>query len=187
MTSPAPALTTPDPSGASPHGRGRAVRVLAVLCGAALAAAAFGVVTWVSRSVASGDTADAAVGEAGEDPLDVSWGRPAVDADGLVRASGVRVTQVVVTGGGGLVDLRYQVVDPDTANALHDPATPPALVDEDTGLVVHDLFMHHAHSGPFHAGVTYYLVFDNPNGWIHPGSVVSVLLGDAQVEHVVVE
>jgi hypothetical protein len=113
-----------------------------------------------------------------------SWARPVVDADGLGEASGVLITRVAVTGGGGLVDLRFKVVDPDRANALHDARTPPAVVDEQTGLVVHDLLMNHAHSGPYHAGVTYYLVFNNPGNWVHRGSRVTVLLGDAQVEHV---
>lgn len=182
MTSPASVdASAPPPAPPPPaRGRGRALRVVAVLCGVALAGVAFAVVAWATRAGAPAEDPAAA-------PVEVSWGRPAVDAEGLVRASGVRVAHVVVTGGGGLVDLRFQVVDPEAANALHDPATPPALVDEDTGLVVHDLLMNHSHSGAYRAGTTYYLVFENPNGWIHPGSVVSVLLGDAQVEHVVVE
>jgi hypothetical protein len=130
---------------------------------------------------------DAAAVAAGRSAVPVAWQRPAVAGDaGLVARSGVRITQVAVSGGGGLVDLRYEVVDPDRANALHDPGTPPAVVDEKTGVVVHQLLMNHAHSGPFTAGVTYYLVFDNPANWVTRGSRVTVLLGDAQVEHVVV-
>jgi hypothetical protein len=109
-----------------------------------------------------------------------------VSAAGLAARSGVKITQVAVTGAGGLIDLRYQVLDPDAANALHDPATPPAVVDERTGLVVHELLMSHSHTGPFKAGVTYYLVFNNPGNWVHRGSKVVVLLGNAQVEDVVV-
>src|SRR5215475_2079080 len=86
-----------------------------------------------------------------DDPTNVpvSWQRPIVSADGLVQRSGVKITQVAVTGDGGLVDLRFEVVDPGRANAVHDPATPPAVVDEQSGLVVHELFMNHSHSGPF--------------------------------------
>jgi hypothetical protein len=50
--------------------------------------------------------------------------------------------------------------------------------------VVHELLMNHAHSGAYQTGVTYYLVFNNPGNWVHRGGRVSVLLGDAQVEHV---
>ncbi len=98
----------------------------------------------------------------------------------------MKITQVAVTGDGGLVDLRYKVVDPERANTLHDPTTPPAVVDEESGLVVHELFMDHSHTGPYKTGVTYYLVFNNPGNWVHHGSRVSVMLGNAQVEHVLV-
>ena len=117
-------------------------------------------------------------------PVPAGWARPAVAADDLGQASGVTITRVAVTGGGGLVDLRFRVVDPDRAHALHDAATPPAVVDESTGLVVHDLLMNHEHTGDFRAGATYYLVFNNPGNWVRRGAQVTVLLGNAQVEHV---
>jgi hypothetical protein len=109
-----------------------------------------------------------------------------VDADGLAQRTGVQLTRVAVTGGGGLLDLRFQVLDPNRANSLHDSSMPPAVVDEQTGLVVHDLLMNHSHSGKYTAGETYYLVFENPGNWVRHGSKVTVLLGGAQVEHVVV-
>jgi len=120
-------------------------------------------------------------------PVPVSWARTVVNADDLPQRGGVKITQVAVTGGGGLVDLRFQVTDPERAGAVHDPGTPPAIVDEQSGLVVHDLFMGHSHSGPFKAGVTYYFVFTDPVNWVHRGGKVTVLLGNAQVEHVVVQ
>ena len=118
--------------------------------------------------------------------MPVAWGRPAVSPDGLVQRSGVRITRVAVTGAGGLVDLRFQVVDPDRAHTLHGPGTPPALVDERTGLVLSHLLMNHSHSGDYRPAVTYYLVFENTGNWVKRGGKVTVLLGDAQVEHVVV-
>lgn len=116
----------------------------------------------------------------------VAWARPAVPAAGLPGRSGVQITEVAVTGGGGLLDLRFRVLDPDKAHALHDPATPPAVVDERTGLVVDRLLMGHAHGDAFRAAATYYLIFENTANWIHRGSKVAVLLGDAEVDHVVV-
>jgi hypothetical protein len=115
-----------------------------------------------------------------------SWLRPVVSRAGLAERSGVKLTRLAVTGAGGLVDMRFQVLDPDKANALHDKATPPALVDEQTGLVVNQLLMGHSHHGAYKAGVSYYLVFENPGNWVHRGSKVTVLLGNAQVEHVAV-
>jgi hypothetical protein len=137
-----------------------------------------GLVLWLPNR-SSGDTKAADVA--------IAWERPVVGAAGLAERSGVKLTRVAVTGAGGLIDLRYQVVDPDKANTLHNAQTPPALVDERTGLVVNQLLMNHGgHKGPLKVGVTYYLVFNNPGNWVHPGSMVSVLLGNSQVQHVVV-
>jgi hypothetical protein len=154
---------------------------LGLLTGALLAIASAGVVLVLPRLSDSGSNATS------ETAVPVAWGRVAVSNGALAQRSGVKITHVAVTGGGGLVDLRYQVVDPDKATALHDASTPPAVVDEQSGLVVHDLLMDHAHTGPFKAGVTYYYIFNNPGNWVHHASLVTVLLGNAQVEHVVVQ
>jgi hypothetical protein len=125
-------------------------------------------------------------GAADPEKVPVQWRRDVITADQLPGHDGVRITQVAVTGEGGLVDLRFQVVDPALANAVHDPTTPPAVVDESSGLVVHDLLMSHAHTGAFEQGVTYYYIFTNPGNWIRHGSTVSVLLGGAEVRHLTV-
>ena len=160
------------------RGSGRA-RLAGSLAGVLVAMVIAGLVLWLSHAFGGGPKRTA-------DNVPVSWQRPVVTADDLAQQSGVKITQVAVTGDGGLVDLRFKVVDPERANALHDPATPPAVVDEESGLVVHELFMNHSHTGPYKPGVTYYLVFDNPGNWVHHGSRVSVMLGNAQVEHVLV-
>ena len=116
-----------------------------------------------------------------------AWQRPAVSASGLAERSGVRLIRVAVTGGGGLLDLRYQVVDPSKAVTVHEAGTPPAIIDERTGLVLNRLLMGHAHQGPLKPAVSYYLVFENTGNWVNHGSEVTVLLGDAEVEHVVVK
>lgn len=166
--------TEPPAAGVHP---GPASRRRARLAGglAGVVAAAVGLWAWQAP-----DDAAPATGAA----VPASWARPVVAAAELGQTSGVTITRVAVTGDGGLVDLRFRIVDVDRAHALHDPRTPPAVVDEGTGLVVHDLLMNHAHSGDYRIGVTYYLVFENPGNWIHRGGRVTVLLGDAQVEHV---
>jgi hypothetical protein len=155
----------------------RRTRLVGGLAGVLVTVVVAVLALWVSHAFDGGAKRTA-------DKVPVSWQRPVVTADGLVQQSGVKITQVAVTGDGGLVDLRFKVVEPERANAVHDPTTPPAVVDEESGLVVHELFMDHAHNGPYKTGVTYYLVFVNPGNWVHHGSRVSVMLGDAQVEHV---
>ncbi|MEN3306946.1 MAG: hypothetical protein V7603_3148 [Micromonosporaceae bacterium] len=153
------------------------VRLLGVTLGVVLAVGATVVVFSLLHARARAAAAPAAA-------VPANWRRPPVDADGLVRRSGVKLVRVALSGAGGLVDLRYQVVDPGLAASLHGTGTPPALVDERSGLVLSRLLMDHAHSGQFKLAETYYLVFENPGSWVHRGSRVTVLLGDAQVEHV---
>jgi hypothetical protein len=109
---------------------------------------------------------------------------PIVSAAGLEQQSGVRVVRVAVSGDGGLLDLRYQVVDAERAHAVHDQATPPLLIDEDSGTVVDELLMGHTHSQPPKLGLTYYLIFVNPGALVRRGSLVAVQLGGARLAHV---
>lgn len=107
---------------------------------------------------------------------------PLVSEGRFEARSGVRISQLAVTGAGGLLDLRFQVLDSDRANSVHQ--IPPMLVDERTGVVVNELFMGHQHHGRMRAGQSYYLIFNNPGNLVVPGSRVTVQLGPAQVAHV---
>ena len=135
---------------------------------------------------ASGDTTAASASTDAKGPA--AWQqRPLVSAEGLADRIGVRIVYVAVSGGGGLIDLRFQVVDPDKAAALHDTATPPVVIDETNGIVIHDLLMGHYHTGPLNPGQVYYLIFDNAGNLVQRGDKVSVLLGNAEVDHVTVQ
>jgi hypothetical protein len=155
------------------------VRLLGAVTGAGLVVAGIGSYMLTHHPSASGVApakAKAAVAE---------HVPPVVTPAGLEEKSGVRVAHVAITGAGGLVDLRYQVIDPDKAASVH--ATAPELVDETTGVVVNQLFMGHTHKGVFHAGQTYYLIFNNPGNLVQRGSQVTVVLGDARLPHVPVQ
>jgi hypothetical protein len=154
---------------------------------ARLAGLAAGIVLVIGAAVAVYAWPRGGAGADAPPRVPVAWQRASTTRDGLVDASGIRLVRVSVSGDGGLLDLRYQVVDPNRAAAVHDAATPPAIVDEKSGLVLNSLLMGHAHEGELKAAVTYYLIFENTGGWVHRGSSVTVLLGDVQVEHVVVE
>ena len=175
-------MSTSSPATEPGGRRSRAVRLAGYITGAVVGAA---IVAGVLAATQGGmpwgkSAADAATSAA------KPWQRPVVSSTGLASRSGVRISQVALTGAGGLVDLRFQVVDPVRADVLHDPATPPALVSEESGVVVNELLMNHSHSGPFKGGQTYYLVFTNPGNLVERGSKVTALLGDASVEHVLV-
>ena len=169
-------------TGSAPARRGRfrppgRVRIAGFLIGVLIAAGIGALALWLPHRSHS----EASVSPPPE------WRRPAVSAPGLAERSGVRLVRVAVTAGGGLLDLRYQVVDPSKAVTVHEAQTPPAIIDERTGLVLNRLLMGHAHQGPLKPAVSYYLVFENTGNWVNHGSEVTVLLGDAEVEHVVVK
>jgi hypothetical protein len=153
------------------------VRIAGFLAGVLIAAGIGALALWLPQRASGGSNVDPPA----------QWQRPSVSAAGLAERSGVRLVRVAVTGGGGLLDLRYQVVDPNKAVAVHEERTPPAIIDERTGLVLNRLLMGHAHHGVLKAAVSYYLIFENTGDWVRHGSEVTVLLGDAQVEHVVVK
>jgi hypothetical protein len=119
-------------------------------------------------------------------PAKSAQGTPMVSRSGLVQRSGVRIVRVAVSGGGGLVDLRYQVLDSEKAASVHSTTTPPLVVDERSGAVINRLFMGHIHNQKPKVGLTYYLLFDNPGDVVRPGNRVTVQLGDARLAHVVV-
>src|SRR6476660_4205419 len=100
---------------------GRRVRLLGILPGVLVVVGGTFLTLLLTRG--SGD------GVKSESKVPVAWARPLVSASGLVERSGVKITQVAVTGDGGLVDLRFTVVDANKAAALHDPALLPAVVD----------------------------------------------------------
>jgi hypothetical protein len=162
------------------RGRSRLARLAGAVTGICVVAAAATVWVWASGG------GDDRTERATPAKVPVSWERHVVSEDALVQRTGVRLVHVAASGGGGLIDVRFQVVDPDAAAYLHDEATPPAIVDEATGVVANELLMGHSHSGSYTAGVTYYLIFVNPGNLIQRGSRVSVLLGDAQVPNVLV-
>ena len=99
---------------------------------------------------------------------------------------GIRISQIAVTAGGGMVDVRYIALDPDRALAFgHRRSTFPVLVDERTGRelggLAMSMFPHH-----LLAGRQYYLLYRNDGGTVRSGDTVSVRMGSLWLRHVVV-
>jgi hypothetical protein len=154
--------------------RGRAPRILGLAAGAGLVVGVGLLVFLLTRP----SSAPAPKVEAAASPVRV------LSPPAFETATGVRITQVTVTGGGGIVDLRYQVLDPDKAGAVHSPESPPLMIDERNGVTASELVMNHAHRGVLKAGVTYYLLFYNPGNLVLRGDSVTVQLGEARQAHV---
>jgi hypothetical protein len=98
---------------------------------------------------------------------------------------GVRFTFVAVTADGGMVDLRYRVVDAGkAANFGHYSETAPMLISEDTGQVV-DVTIMGLHNHRVEPGRSYYVLYRNTGSAIKSHRPVTIAIGDLKLEHVV--
>ena len=98
---------------------------------------------------------------------------------------GIRFTQIGVTADGGMVDVRYQVLDPDKALPLPeqvDQQNPPVLVADANGARLsatalmptkHELI----------TGRTYFILYQNTNGAIRHGGRVTIEVDGLRLEH----
>jgi hypothetical protein len=99
---------------------------------------------------------------------------------------GVRFTMVGVTGDGGLVDVRFIVLDPDrTADMLSAPERLPRLFLERENKALPSAALLPMIHDPV-PGRTYYVLYRNSGGAIRKGDKVALAFDDASVRHVVV-
>jgi hypothetical protein len=95
--------------------------------------------------------------------------------DAIAANSGIRFTQVMVTANGGLVDVRYQVIDPDKAKTIFDKLETAPRLRAENGVEISMASPPQRHS--LTAGVVYYLLYRNVDGAIKPGSAITILIG----------
>lgn len=100
--------------------------------------------------------------------------------------TGIRIVRVALTAVGGLADLHYQVLDPDKALIVHDRDQPPTLIDQKTSTVLNTPFHGHGFR-TLQSGVTYRLHIWNSGGVLQRGDLITVQIGDARLENIVVE
>lgn len=105
----------------------------------------------------------------------------------FTEETGVRITLIAVSAGGGMIDLRYQIADPDKAIIVHDDDRPPTIIDERSGLEISRPWHDHAHDNDLHTAVIYYELLMNPDGIIESGSLVTIKIGGTVLEHVRVQ
>jgi hypothetical protein len=105
----------------------------------------------------------------------------------FTEETGLRIVRVYSTAGGGMIDVRYQVVDPDKAILIHDLENPPALVNETTGQMINRPYHDHSSQTELHTGVTYNELLINQGGVIKPGDLVTLSVGAVRLEHILVQ
>lgn len=119
--------------------------------------------------------------------LSSSAARTAMPTSASIEARwGVRFTQIGTSADGGMVDVRYVVLDVDKAAALGStPQDTPVLVEEGSKRIIFAVAMK-AHAHDLHAGGRYYLLYRNTRGLLSSGSHVTITLAGDRLEHVTV-
>jgi hypothetical protein len=99
---------------------------------------------------------------------------------------GVRFTGLYVVSKGGMIDLRYRVVDAGKAkNFGHFTETSPMIIAEDSGKTIEVTIMM-LHNHRVEGGRVYYILFRNTENAIKPGSNVTIQIDDILLENVIV-
>src|SRR6476620_4679953 len=120
-----------------------------------------------------------------------AWLSSASQANGVVPTSpeieatwGVRITHVAVTADGGLIEMRFLVLDSDRALAMmRDVANVPVLRVEGTGVTIRSAALMTAKHAVA-AGRTGFMLYRNTKGAIKSGTAVTVVFGKLELQHV---
>jgi len=122
----------------------------------------------------------------------IGRGAEASSARGVIPISpeieekfGIRFTQMAVIAEGGMIDLRYRIIDEGkAANFGHYTETAPMLIAEDSGKIVDTTLMGFHHHN-LEVGRVYYILYRNTANAIEPGSKVTIAIDELSLEHVV--
>lgn len=105
-----------------------------------------------------------------------------VSSDTLASEFGIRFDLVGVTAAGGLVEIRFTVLDASKArNLFHDPSSVPTLFVEQSGAVLHTK-KGMSHRLELLDGARYFLLFPNAGGVVQSGTPVSIVIDDVKIE-----
>lgn len=110
-----------------------------------------------------------------------------ISATELEERYGLAVRLIGVTGGGGLIDFRLKILDPEKARKfLQDPANLPRLTVAESGEALmgtegleDDI--------SWEEGGVLFILFSNSNGAIKPGIPVVVEFGDVHLEPILAQ
>lgn len=106
--------------------------------------------------------------------------------DAFEEASGIRIVRVVSSAQGGMIDLQYQIVDPDKALIVHDDETPPILVNEKTGVALERTLHEHGFR-ELHTGIIYRYIIVNEGNAMQRGDKVTLKIGDIHLTGLVIQ
>jgi len=93
------------------------------------------------------------------------------DSLAIEERYGIRIRRVAALAGGGIIELRFLIVDPDKANLyMHDPEYMPALVADGIRLEPPE----RGHDMEYKAGWGYYILYGNHSSAVKSGKPVVI-------------
>ena len=111
--------------------------------------------------------------------------------DYYVDVYGVDDLAAQLTDAGALVRFSYRVVDAAKAQALQDRAAQPTMLDPASHAVLYIPVMEKIgplrQSMPAKEGVNFWMAFSNKGGPVKPGHKVSVVIGPARIDGLIVQ
>jgi len=110
-----------------------------------------------------------------------------VNQNELAERYGVKIDLVAVTAAGGLVDVRFSVLDKDKAEALFEgDGVLPIVAVEGTETVLRPSHGMH-HDLTLLKGGRYFILYSNSGGHVQDGTLVSVVIDGVRIEHLVAQ
>jgi hypothetical protein len=110
-----------------------------------------------------------------------------VSSEVLEKQYGAKVEMVGLLAAGGLIELRFQVVDKDKAMGLFGTVEEmPMLAVEGTSRVLESAKGMKHHLNLLNGG-SYFIFYTNAANAVHEGSMVSMVINGVRLEHIVVQ
>jgi hypothetical protein len=110
---------------------------------------------------------------------------PGISTAALEAQYGIKLTRIAVTAAGGLVELRFTVLDADKAKLLlRDAKATPTLV-ADSGDTLFAAQQSSWRNVRVQKGAACFVIFPNARSAVKPGSKVALAFGPVRVEPVV--
>ena len=98
--------------------------------------------------------------------------------------TGIRLVRVAVTGASGLVNVSYRVLDPSKAAQTLGEDHVITVTDEATGMQLAHPWMGHSAHPLLQPAITYFSLIEDTDQLLSTGSLVTLQIGDSQLQHV---
>ncbi|MBA4371552.1 MAG: hypothetical protein C0402_01680 [Thermodesulfovibrio sp.] len=117
---------------------------------------------------------------------------PALKPATVEEQWGIQVKRISLTANGHMLDLRYKVIDPVKAKPFLAAGVTPQLIDARSGAkmgvpTTPKMGSLRQKTRAPEAGREYFMLFGNKGGLIRVGSKVSLVVGDAKIDNIIVE